>query len=349
MHAKWVQSVTLLYIKLVLGFRYMSGDTRINSIIEKVKDLGAAVIMAEDYEEIRQFGETGQIDNSIKFEPLESQTIEEVSISNESLELEHFVDGVQRSLSIAKVFIKDYGFFPAFCVQIASAIIERVNRRLSVWGPDDDIFVAKTIIGVLPDGSISEPDFRDGIWYYPCKTPGPYLAKICDKVRGKMERECVDSWTKHHDYPAYILVDGGVFQLGDRNVVGLIKNINSTYIPAEEFRWLTKNLKPGHRSQCFAIKSAKNIVVSCFLRMHDGDDLTGIVRLEMPMLKGLPISKVIENLNTLAAHIGEESDPTIFPAKRWDRQIYPVQACEEFLRTQLLSISMLRATIEGII
>lgn len=322
-------------------------EAEILKVFEKVHHLGGAITINQDFEENRQFDEKFPIPSKQKVENLEEPGTYKLDTSdfNSRISLNHFIDGAQRSLAISKISIDPVGYFPVFFAIVVSSIVERENKSLSIWSPDGVPFFESENIGIFPDVTIDNINHRSGFWYYPCKEGNGKLAEVLHKVRRDLEAKCIKSWCAQFPTPNYILVDGGISHLRLPNVVGLVKNIQTTFITHTEFKDIVLNLKEGERSHLFGIPNRDNQIISCYLRLHTGPDLTGLVRLEMP----LPVKEELKKtILGIAALIAAENTPSIYPTTRWDRQIYPIQACEEFLRSHMPSLPILKAQFQAL-
>lgn len=321
----------------------------IETILNTVRELGGNICLADNSEELRKYEEFSTKSSELIAEPLESFGIYPVSAGCSEVSLDYFVDGVQRSLVISKLYVDNCGYFPVYYSSLISGIIHRENRQLSVLDLGDGKTHEMANIGIIPKSGITKHIHSGNIWYYSC-LDGNAAHSICSLVRRSLEQKCLEHWASLIKLPNYLLVDGGITYLGGRvhNAIGVIKNIQSTYLTPSQFKKIATGLREGHRSHFFTITypEIEKSVVSCFIRLHEGKDMTGLVRFEAPLtlLSDLN-SDFMPHMNALITQITTENTPSIYPTIRWDRQLYPVQACEDYLRSHIPSLGILKATI----
>jgi hypothetical protein len=101
-------------------------------------------------------------------------------------------------------------------------------------------------------------------------------------------------------------------------------------------------LRKGERSSVFAIVRVGQLAVySWFLRLHDpakGSLLYGLLRVETPAAESL-----LAHVNALSAWVLEDRVPLSVPDTRYDRLLYPMRDCEQYLRALTPSTAQLEA------
>ena len=131
------------------------------------------------------------------------------------------------------------------------------------------------------------------------------------------------------------------------SVIGLIKTHNTLYLQekypgVQRMVWA---MPQYYRSSVFAIKQLETKgwsrrSNSFYLRIHPPlEPETGLIRVEY---RSLPVS-VEEAASWLIAE-----RYVISGSGRWDRQIYPVQVCEDYLRTQLPGPQVVAAALSSV-
>src|SRR5256885_1992477 len=101
------------------------------------------------------------------------------------------------------------------------------------------------------------------------------------------------------------------------------------------------------RSSCFPARgerrssphrcasSTHSSVASRYLRLRapvGHDPLWGLVRVEVAEERGASSSKVGKRANEVSRWVLAESLPLAVPDGRWDKMVYGIRDCEEFLR-----------------
>jgi len=141
-----------------------------------------------------------------------------------------------------------------------------------------------------------------------------------------------------------MIKDGSIFKAtGSANVVGLIKSHSSLYLQSNypKIQQLVWVMPEFHRSMVFSMEMAENGSIShrinsFYLRLHEPrSPEMGLLRVEYNG-KHSP-----DDISSWALAEGR----VIAPTERWDTQIYPIQICEDYLRTQLPSPQYLQAVL----
>ena len=97
-------------------------------------------------------------------------------------------------------------------------------------------------------------------------------------------------------------------------------------------------LRRGERSSVFRITSSRRTpVASWYLRLREPagrDPLWGLVRVEAadPDHTGEPLEALTRRADLLSRWVLAEVAPLALPDGRWDKMVYGIRDCEEFLR-----------------
>jgi hypothetical protein len=155
--------------------------------------------------------------------------------------------------------------------------------------------------------------------------------------REAAERELAERWCNVEHEPLFI--DGGIS--GSERVavasctVGVVKSHRTLYAEGEALQTILA-LRRGERSSVFRVTSPKRIAVaSWYLRMRDRaghDPMWGLVRVEIAQPARVDIDGVRERADTVSRWILAEASPLAMPDARWDKMVYGIRDCEEFLR-----------------
>lgn len=170
-------------------------------------------------------------------------------------------------------------------------------------------------------------------------------------VREGLERDLTSAWLARHDGSGeWLLVDGSLAGDYDHyeapNIVGVIKSHQTQYFPMEE-QAKVLSLQVGQRSGVFVpLGRRRPPVYSWYLRLrpNDGRDVYfGLVRVE-----AAKCDRTLEMADEISQWLLAERSPLSLPDSRWDRMIYPIRDCEQFLRSLAPSDTFLDASIVGL-
>jgi len=164
-------------------------------------------------------------------------------------------------------------------------------------------------------------------------------------ARGAIEESLIARWVAESHGDGWLLVDGS---LPDRYaasyMVGVTKSHGTQYFPWEDQQKLLA-LEVGERSGVFIpiIKGRKRPVYSWYLRLHpnDGRDVYfGLVRVEVARNP-----EMLDMADDVSRWLLAERSPLSLPDSRWDKMIYPIRDCEQYLKSRAPSHAMLDAML----
>jgi hypothetical protein len=254
-----------------------------------------------------------------------------------------FLDGTQRS-EIASYL----GGAPIVLGHVAAVIRERRNRRMHTWGaplaesrvycpralmspPDWD-----TLHSAYGDRLVDTSDGDADLTSHPFALRDAAIHRV-QAHREAIERRLAERWCVREPDP--IFIDGGIS--GSEAVavsgctVGVVKSHRTLYAEGEA---LATVLSLGHRerSSVFRITSPKRTTVaSWYLRLRDPlgrDPMWGLVRVEVALPAAEAMNRMGERADEVSRWILAEASPLALPDARWDKMVYGVRDCEEFLR-----------------
>jgi hypothetical protein len=254
-----------------------------------------------------------------------------------------FLDGTQRSEVVSYV-----GAAPIIVGRAAAVIRERRNRRMHTWGQpvrESRIYAPRSlmsghaweVLATLAGQRLVDTTDGDA-------DPGTHPFALRDAAvhrvqahREALERQLAERWCALAHEPLFI--DGGVS--GSEAVaisectVGVVKSHRTLYAEGPA---LSVVLGLGHRqrSSVFRITSSKRTTVaSWYLRLRDPagrDPMWGLIRVEIAYPAPQHLDRVGERANEVSRWVLAEASPLSLPDARWDKMVYGIRDCEEFLR-----------------
>jgi hypothetical protein len=176
--------------------------------------------------------------------------------------------------------------------------------------------------------------------------------KATNRMRARLETQLATEWVDKHRYTRdeWLVIDGslsGFVKPEDSpNVIGIIKSHQTQYFDHEGQQKILM-LQPGERSSVFAVVGrGRTGVYSWYLRLHPNtgrDVYFGLVRIEAP-----PVPETMATADEISRWLMAERYPLSLPDSRWDRLIYPIRDCEEYLRSLAPTRVMMEAAFSGL-
>lgn len=262
----------------------------------------------------------------------------------EASEFTVFLDGIQRAeikfCHEAVPIIYAYG---------AAVIRERMNRQMRTLRRDDAEMLVERHALFFPSEHVprqSMPDFGpdgpglvditpEGSESLPLFPPLLYARakQFVNRWREDLEKEIAARWCRAPD--GWLLVDGSLTiapaVAACPQAAGIIKSHRTRFFDGDDARVLL-NLRPGHRTSVFEPSIRHDAPVrSWYLRVRPAerrDVFWGLVRIEMA------VSNDTATADRISRWVLAETRPLSLPDARWDRLMYPIRDCEEFLRAR---------------
>lgn len=266
-----------------------------------------------------------------------------------------FLDGIQRS-SVALY----HGPVPIVHAYAAAVVRSRRARRMgTLCGAENGhgletryheereaLFfpfelVDRTLIaaaGVPPD-QMEDTGGGEALPLFPPALYARAEARI-NRWREDLEIELAERWCLSGDDPGWLLVDGSLTQSSTLaacpRAVGVIKGHRTRFFDGDDARILL-GLRAGERTSVFQPKTRRfTPVYSWYLRLRSAvgrDVFWGLVRVEVAADEA-SLARADEISRWLLA----ETSPLALPDARWDRLLYPIRDCEQFLRSRAPNI-----------
>lgn len=261
-----------------------------------------------------------------------------------------FLDGTQQSR------VAGYAEgLPVVFGTVAAVVRVRRNRRLYTWSPPGPVverrvylprrYVADALPALYERHGFSVTDTTeptaDG--HVPDRHPFMLLERAVHLVqedRERAERRLAEAWCQREGTPLFI--DGSVNKSDAVArapcAAGVVKSHRTLYAEGDALQRIFA-LRRGERSSVLRITSAhRTPVASWYLRLRDPagrDPLWGLVRVEAadPEPLGEPLEALTARADRLSRWVLAEVAPLAMPDGRWDKLVYGVRDCEEFLRS----------------
>ena len=251
-----------------------------------------------------------------------------------------FLDGVQRA-----AIVSHHRGVPMVLGTVAAAIRVRVNRRMVTWGHrtpfvSRKLYLPLELLGLHDRSQAGGFDIVDtsrssSSGALVSRHPAALRAVAFERIgrdRDEAERKLAEAWCSGDAEPLF--VDGGISGsarvAGSNCAVGVIKT-HRVLFADEASLDVVMSLRRGERSSVFALPSvSRSPVMSWYLRLrdpHGHDAMFGLVRIEASVA-----GHVGERANEISRWVMAEAAPLSLPDSRWDRMVYGIRDCEQFLR-----------------
>lgn len=254
-----------------------------------------------------------------------------------------FLDGTQRSRVAMYV-----GANPVVHGTVAAVVRERLDRRMQTWGTplaQSRVYVPRAMVssttwsvlrGEFGPSLIDTTDGEADVSSHPLALRDAAIHRV-QAHREAVEQQLAEQWCTQES--GALFVDGGIS--GSERVaqsssaVGVVKSHRTLYAEGDSLG-VVLSLNVGERSSVFRITSSKRTTVaSWYLRLRDSagrDPMWGLVRAEMPLPDAEGMARITELADERSRWILAEVSPLALPDARWDKMVYGVRDCEEFLR-----------------
>jgi hypothetical protein len=265
----------------------------------------------------------------------------------------HFLDGIQESR------LKYYDGLVPIVYGFTGAVVRSrdQNRRMStcdcdfgahLYFPFSHVDYQSMLDAGLPCHDVEREvkDKLDPVEAHPAKLKEAAQQAVSNNRR-KREAGLADGWTKNAGESEWLLWDGSIAEGYDvykhGRAVGVIKSHQTQYFMAEK-QAIILSLKVGERSSVFRPTSERRTpVYSWYLRLHGnvGKDLYfGLIRVEAAAR-----TESIVMADEISRWLLTERSPLALPDSRWDRMLYPIRDCEQYLRSIKPSKTMIDASL----
>ncbi len=285
-----------------------------------------------------------------------------VPLTEEISRFSYFLDGIER-----KRILFNYNYLPVTYGYVSAVIMKRTEKKMHSVGIEDfveNLYAPIKVQESSPEFYMDYKDFKDfdfkpkNIGEKDKKT-GEYPLYPLDleniarsdiqETRGRLERGLAKLWVEKSFEDGWLFLDGRLENknndlINANNIVGVIKSHHVQYFsPNEQYK--IYELKKGERTSIFrpVNKNGKEEnVLSWYLRLHTSDSKGkrdfGIIRVEVAANE-----KMLKMADQISNWILLETNPIAFPASRFDRMIYPIKYCEDYLKSKAPSWTVLES------
>lgn len=254
-----------------------------------------------------------------------------------------FLDGTQAS------HVEDFaGTIPIVAGRTAAVIRSRVNRRMTTWGDGArtqvrlyaprQLLPADVVAGLESAGLSVRDTLRanEDVSGHPIELMRRAVDAVKDD-REALERDLAEAWARSMAAPLF--VDGGLplgaLASASPWCIGVVKSHHTLYVPADGLATVLA-LAEGERTSAVLIERTWGPqVVSWYLRLRtppSHDPFLGLVRVEVARTSDLAGTALVERVDQVSRWILAERSPLSLPDARWDRMVYGIRDCEEYLR-----------------
>ena len=229
---------------------------------------------------------------------------------------------------------------------VAAVIRARHERRMGTWGAPivrRRLYVPRAHVSpaywaTLEATGLDIADTSDAL--DAGSTPHPFALRDAavhrvQKDREMAEQELAAQWCASESRPLF--VDGGISGSGaaqSRVAIGVVKSHRTLYVSAADLVTVLA-LAQGERSSVLRITSPRrSSVASWYLRLRSAagrDPMWGLVRVEMSEGEDGD-ANVARRADEISRWILAEASPIALPDARWDKMVYGIRDCEEYLK-----------------
>lgn len=254
-----------------------------------------------------------------------------------------FLDGTQESR-----VLRYADSIPVIHGRVAAVVRARKNRRLATWRHvvSSRVYAPRALLSRQYNDALSAlqaqvvdttgADVNTKTGEHPFAIRDAAIHKV-QEDRERAEHALAERWCNMIGEPLFI--DGGI-SANERVathacVVGVVKSHRTLYAEGDGLQCVLR-LRSGERTSAFRITSTKRTTVaSWYLRLRDPighDPMWALVRVEIAEPPLATPAQIRERADEVSRAILAEVVPLAMPDARWDKMVYGIRDCEEFLR-----------------
>jgi hypothetical protein len=231
----------------------------------------------------------------------------------------------------------------------AAVIRERRNRRMHTWSPplvDSSLYAPRSACSAkawdalkakYQDRLVDTTEGEADTGSHPLALRDAAYHRVQAR-REALEQRLAERWCDTENDRLFI--DGGIS--GSQSValssctVGVVKSHRTLYAEGAALQTV---LGLGHRERSSVLSiifsSRRTRVASWYLRLRDPagrDPMWGLVRVEIAHPDPSEQHVIGDRADEVSRWILAEASPLALPDARWDKMVYGIRDCEEFLR-----------------
>jgi hypothetical protein len=254
-----------------------------------------------------------------------------------------FLDGTQES----RVFTYAHGM-PVIHGKVAAVVRVRSDRRMATWRHTvgQRIYAPRRLLSERWKATLDAlpidvrdisgaPDANTPLIEHPFAIRDAAIHEV-QADRERAEHRLAEQWCDGEREPLF--VDGGISGADrvarSQIAVGVVKTHRTLYAEGDSLQ-VVFGLSEGERTSVFRITSPKRTTVaSWYLRLRDPagrDPMWGLVRVEVAD-SAVSDDDIRRRADEVSGWVLAEASPLALPDGRWDKMVYGIRDCEEFLR-----------------
>ncbi|HKA17772.1 MAG TPA: hypothetical protein VKN18_05595 [Blastocatellia bacterium] len=315
--------------------------------------LAAGSILEEDNpiaEELEHAGETVN---------LERTDAQQVKCDGNS-EFRFFEDGIQRTLYVGHLIVNGFHIPVHYCTA-AAVILQREDRSFHLV---EGLFLKRDMLLVsranVPIPSTLDRLTRSGVEVVDTGRATRNFNELCRAAqyqakdeRLAVEKIVIEKWAETFKDGSFLVIDGTLMNLRSEDAVarclGVSKEVIERYFELHNHRKIY-GLIEGERSWVFHFKTADDDPrlgardrLSWYLRIRNTKGRHpefGLLRCELSKAHADRCTELAERFSS---SLFAERYPIAFPDPRWDRLLYPIRQCEQYLRSRCRPVASVQA------
>jgi hypothetical protein len=255
-----------------------------------------------------------------------------------------FLDGTQRSVVASHV-----RGAPIVHGTVAAVVRERRNRKMHTWNlplVETRIYAPRKMLAreewetlrtMYREALVDTTDGESVSHGHPLALRDQAIHRV-QAHREALETRLAERWCAGENDRLFI--DGGIS--GSESVavssctVGVVKSHRTLYGEGAALQTIL-GLGVRERTSVFSITfaSRRTSVASWYLRLRDTagrDPMWGLVRVEIAHPEPQDLHAIGDRADEVSRWIMAETSPLALPDARWDKMVYGIRDCEEFLR-----------------
>lgn len=284
-------------------------------------------------------------------------------------ELSFFEDGRQRTINIGFI-TTNFGsrtiIVPVHFFVVGTVILQRdQDQKLNLWNQPilkTGIIVERSLV---PDQAVINDFEKQGLEIVDVKAQGGDYSNLrmralqrAKNLRLEIETSLIGQWRQSEGLNnRFLVVDGTLMNFrNEDNVekcIGVSKSFGTRYFESSDHNKILQ-MNEFERSWTFRFHEEGEDTrlgvrerVSWYLRLRrrvNTDPEFGLIRVEISQRH---MERATEYAERISRSLLSERFPTSYPTPRWDKHLYPIRECENYLSSIMPSTSTIVASMKG--